>query len=71
METRELLGGMEENSVSPKRGHLFAKSMIFYKKEIEKNELMARPVPQQRDDPRLVGPLQDTIQLLHRHPVDQ
>ena len=39
METRELLGGTEENSVSPTRGSLICplgKSMIFYKKETEK-----------------------------------
>ena len=34
METRELLGGTEENSVSP---------MSFHKKEKEKNELVAKP----------------------------
>ena len=35
-ETRELLGGTEENSVSPMRG-LEGKSMSFHKKETEKN----------------------------------
>ena len=37
-ETRELLGGTVENSVSPP-----GKSMSFHKKETEKNELVARP----------------------------
>ena len=39
-EMRELLGGMEENSVSPVEGSsicLLGKSMIFHKKETEKN----------------------------------
>ena len=35
-ETRELLGGTEENSLSLMMG-LEGKSMIFYKKETEKN----------------------------------
>ena len=44
-ETRELLGGTEENSVSLMRGHCPpGKSIFFYKKEAEKNfELVARP----------------------------
>ena len=40
METRELLGGTGENSVSPMRGHYFAlhtNQWFFYKKETEKN----------------------------------
>ena len=44
-ETRELLGGTDENSVSPMRGSLICppgKSMIFHKKETEKN-CVARP----------------------------
>ena len=39
METRELLVGMEENSVSPTRGHWFslqANQWFFYNKETEK-----------------------------------
>ena len=43
---KELLGGTVENSVSPTRGHLICplgQSMIFYKKETEKNELVSRP----------------------------
>ena len=42
-ETRELLGGTEENSV-PTKGSLIcppSKSMIFHKEETEKNELVA------------------------------
>ena len=44
---RELLGGTEEKSLSPKRGLVWicleGKSMIFLKKETEKNELVAIP----------------------------
>ena len=36
-ETRELLGGTEENSVSPMRG------LFFHRKETEKIELLVRP----------------------------
>ena len=39
-ETRELLGGTEENSASPMRGSLICppgKSMIVHKKETEKS----------------------------------
>ena len=53
-ERRELLGGTEENSVSPTRGLLICpvcgllicppgKSMSFHKKETGKIELVARP----------------------------
>ena len=45
-ETRELLEGTTENSVSPNEGSLIGppgKSMIFHKKETEKIELVARP----------------------------
>ena len=45
-ETRELLGGTKEKSISPTRGHRFTlcKSMIFYQKETEKkSDLVARP----------------------------
>ena len=47
-ETRELLGGTEENSF-PDEGSLICppgKSMSFHKKETEKNELVARPAIQ-------------------------
>ena len=51
-ETRELLGGTTENSVSPDKGSLICppdKSMIFYKKETDKKiELVARPVGDSR-----------------------
>ena len=46
METRELLGGTEEKSVSPMRGALVCppgKSMFFDKRKQEKIELVARP----------------------------
>ena len=46
-ETRELLGGTKENSVSPDEGSLIChpgKSMNFHKKETEKIELVASPV---------------------------
>ena len=48
-ETRQLLGGTEENSVSrqgvidlPSR-QITGKSMIFHKKEMGKNKLVTRP----------------------------
>ena len=41
-ETKELLGGREEKSFSLTRG-LEGKLMIFYKKETEKIEFVARP----------------------------
>ena len=45
-ETRELLGGTEENSVSPMRGHWFAlqaNQWFFTKRKQKKIELVARP----------------------------
>ena len=46
-ETRELLGGTEENSLSPGDGSLIFPPVqindFFYKKDTEKNELVARP----------------------------
>ena len=45
--TRELLGGMEENSVSSMRGHWFAlqaNQLFFTEEETEKIELVAGPV---------------------------
>ena len=45
-ETRELLEGTEENSVSPMRGHCFAlqaNQRFFHNMETEKIELVARP----------------------------
>ena len=45
-ETRELLGGTEENSVSPMRGHWFAlqaNQWFFTKRKQEKIELVAKP----------------------------
>ena len=48
-----MLGGTEENSVSPDKGSLICpsvKSIIFYKKETEKIELLARPGFQQGRD---------------------
>ena len=38
VEARELLGGTEKKNVHPMKGHL-----IFYRKETEKMELLARP----------------------------
>ena len=49
-ETRELLGGTEENGVFPDKGSFICppgKSMTFHKKETEKIELVARPVSYQ------------------------
>ena len=45
-ETRDLLGGMEENSVSSTRGHWFnlqANQWVFTEREKKKIELVARP----------------------------
>ena len=46
METRELLGGTEENSVPPMRGHWFAlqaNQWVFTKRKQKKIELLVRP----------------------------
>ena len=47
-ETRELLGGTKEKNIFPTKGSMICPpSLIFYKKELEKNELVARPGPHQ------------------------
>ena len=62
---RELLGGTEENSVPPMRGHWFAlqaNQWVFTKRKLKKNELVARPGSRQaetsshQDAPKLQGP---------------
>ena len=45
-ETRELLGGTEDNNFSPTQGLIDLPSrLIIYKKETEKIELVLRPDP--------------------------
>ena len=60
-ETRELLGGTEKKSVSPKEGSLICppgKSMIFLQKRNRKNELVVKPGRHLLFPERLGGPIQ-------------
>ena len=68
-ETRELLGGTEENSVSPMRGHWFAlqaNQWVFTKSQQNRIELVARPVHGRSRHCCLRDGLQDLLKWLER-----